>query len=129
MYQIRKKDGSLGWAPIIRKPYLIKVAGEKEPRKVIGLFTRRGPLRKNSILGKGWYSRQWLALKPSALHADAIALLKSKSLDDFDTRLKNIEFPSQNVVFMDHVLIQMYHHQCNMQQMLYWRTKNYIKHT
>ena len=100
-YKDYLEDGTFEWLDIVRKPFLINVKGKSEPVKIMGLFTKRGPLKQYSYLGERWYSRQWLGLRPEVLRAAVLPVNTAKNIEEFLQKLRGVEFPSQNVIVMD----------------------------
>lgn len=100
-YLARGHGATVEWRPIEKRTYLVSVRGESQPREVHAMFTQRGPLLENSLLGPGLYARQWLPLKPGMLRLPIVAMMEAKSMSELDTALDAMTTPSQNAVVAD----------------------------
>ena len=100
-YRDRAPDGKLIWRPLIKKEFPIRVKGEAKPRMVEGLFTHRGPLFQDALLGDAFYSRQWLALNANLLRLPISKLILGKSIVDVHSAIDDLKIPSQNVLILD----------------------------
>jgi penicillin amidase len=95
------KDGVEVWLPITKKSFQILVKDEKEPRTVEGNFTHRGPLLSIPNLGKQFYSRQWLALRPEVMRLPVEMFFRAQDLNGLSAALAGMKIPAQNAVAMD----------------------------
>ena len=100
-YQDWDDQGQKIWRTLITKKFQIKVKGEDKPRTIQAKFTHRGPLKKDRYSGEGYYSRQWLALKPEVLRLPIKDLISMRTWDEVHKAIDNLSIPSQNILLMD----------------------------
>ncbi|MBK8014279.1 MAG: penicillin acylase family protein [Deltaproteobacteria bacterium] len=97
-YVDRVEDGVDVWAPIEERPYEIEVRGGQNVSGV-AWFTRRGPLQERPPL-KGYYSRQWLPLRPGVLRF-SVDLNFVQDWASLNEAADGLSTPAQNIVFVD----------------------------
>jgi penicillin amidase len=100
-YLAKIDNGKEVFLPVTKKSFQILVKGDAEPRIVEGRFTHRGPLVSVPSLGKQFYSRQWLALRPEVMRLPVELFFRAQDLNGLSTALAGMKLPAQNTVAMD----------------------------
>ncbi|MDB9786724.1 penicillin acylase family protein [Bacteriovoracaceae bacterium] len=104
-YQVVDASGKKVWKKLKEKSFSILVKGRKDPIVVTGQFTSRG-----SLIAKkdGFYSRQFLALKPGYLGLPLKKFMTASNLEQMSESIDQLITPSQNILVIDREGNMMY---------------------
>jgi penicillin G amidase len=91
-------DGNKVWKPIETRPFQIRVRNG-DAIEGVARFTHRGPLAQRRNLD-GWYSRQWLPLKPGLL-SFSTRMHEATSWEEMNAAIDSMTVPAQSVLVMD----------------------------
>lgn len=98
-YLASADNGEEAWKPVVKRSHTIEVRGG-EPVKLSSLHTHRGPLVKRTVLGEGWYSRQWLPYQEGMIRLP-VNYNRAKNFQEMNDALDEFRVPAQNVVVVD----------------------------